>query len=127
VTLKERLQNLAPLAQELEHYREMCKRMGGIADENGNFNEGMKGWLDRIDRYLAELEYFDGLMDVCEKKAACRMVIRLKYYEGLTWEQVSRKMHYSDAHVRRLRDQAIGRLEEAQRWEQMDIDDVEGA
>lgn len=135
MTIKEQLQNIAALARELEHCRRLCKAVVDEAvkhleegeDIADKLKEPQAAWWERLQRYLAEMAYIDGLMDVYEESIKHRMILRLKYYEALTWEQVTQRMHYSDAHVRRLHDAAIQRLEEARRWEQMDIEDVEGA
>jgi len=128
MTIKEKLQNVAALAMELEHYRQQCKKLFEKAKECMDdpvlftVTDEFTAWWERSQKYLAEMAYIDGLMDVYEESSRCRMIIRLKYYEGLTWEQVARRMHYSDAYVRRLHDEAIRRIEESKRWEQMDME-----
>jgi len=137
MTLKERLKEARTLAQELEYYRGLLKkqfeemRAAGLdEDEDGERylnSEPFKAWWARSQRWAAELDYLQGLLETGGVSGRHRQVIRLRYYEGLSWEDVARRMHYAESHVRRLHEVAIRDMEEAQRWEQMDIDDAEGA
>jgi hypothetical protein len=127
MTINDKLQDIAGLAKRLECYREQCREAGGIADEDGNLNAPMLAWWEACDTYLAEMAYIDGLMDVYGEGAKGRRLVRLLYYEGLSWEQTVRRLHCTEDQARTLHDSTICRIEESRRWEQMDIEDTEGA
>ena len=124
---------MASLALELDHHRTLCKRFiedigpREMEDNMYTASEPFQAWFQRSERYATELGYLEELLDVSGARSRERHVIRLRYYEGLEWWQVAKAMHYSEAHVRRFHEVTIQKMEEAQRWEQMDIEDVAGA
>lgn len=54
-----------------------------------------------------------------------RRVLKLKFFEDLTYEEVAEKIDYSTTQTRRIIDRALKRLKVGQLWSEMNIDGIE--
>ena len=54
-----------------------------------------------------------------------RRVLKLKFFENLTYEEVAEKIDYSPTQTRRIIDRALKRLKVGQLWSEMNIDGIE--
>ena len=69
----------------------------------------------RIDAKIAEMTK---LLDEIEKLLGevgnpdYRLLLELRYLQGLTWEQIAKKMHYSWRHIIRLHGKALLQMQD---------------
>ena len=54
-----------------------------------------------------------------------RRVLKLKFFEDLTYEEVAEKIDYSPTQTRRIVDRALKRLKVGQLWSEMNSDGIE--
>lgn len=54
-----------------------------------------------------------------------RRVLKLKFFDGLTYEAVSEKINFSPTQTRRICDRALKRLKVGHMWTHMDSDGIE--
>ena len=104
----------------LKVYREMRQEAEQIAELRGVVcslrTDRRKDLCDRVDRLLAEkrrhllveLEEIERAIDALESRE--RLILRDHYINGLTWEEVSCRRHYSLQHVHRIHAEALKNL-----------------
>lgn len=63
--------------------------------------------IEELDRQLLEIE--EAIEGLASRE---RRILRHKYIEGLTWEQVGDVSGYCERHARRIHDRAIKKLKE---------------
>lgn len=80
---------------------------------------GRKRLVERYQKKQAdladEMKRVEGLVTVLDPREA--EVMRLHYFEGLTWEQVSEKMYYSLRAVHRIHNRALKKIASIQKGE----------
>ena len=112
VTRRE-LERCAALAQEADHLRERMIRLRADAEEAGEAARSLEQltarWWLVIDAYLALMGRIDQAIAGLECPAV-RTVMRLRYLEGLAWEEVGYRAHYASSHCRRLCCQGLQQL-----------------
>ena len=111
------------LGERIERMRSMLERVTGTRDNTGARSTAE---ADPMAARIAELidleaEWFDSMLGierrsiVAEGCLGCltsqqREVVHWRYIEGMAWNEVSRRTHYSRRHCIRIRDRAVDRL-----------------
>lgn len=123
---KRDLERCAALAQEADNLRDRMIRLKSAAEESGMRLEALPGsgrrdgqhgdpvgeavanmdklrvrWMHVIDQYLALMLRADEAIAGLDAPEV-RTVMRLRYIDGLPWEEVSVKANYATSHCRRL-------------------------
>lgn len=111
------------LGENIERMRSTLERATAASDRNGGRSTVE---TDPMSARVAELidleaEWFDSMLAI-EKRSivaegclGCltsqqREVVHWRYIEGMGWEEVSRRTHYSRRHCFNIRDRAVDRL-----------------
>lgn|GEM_PF-792250 len=128
---KTELERCATLAREADNLRERMIRLraaaegagmrldgmpaGGVGDPVGeavaNLDKLRTRWMRTIDQYLALMLRADEAIAELESPEV-RTVLRLRYIDGLPWEEVSVKVNYASSHCRRLCNRGLRELTE---------------
>ena len=127
---KRELERCAALAREADNLRERIIRLraaaegagmrldgmpaGGIGDPVGeavaNLDKLRARWMRTIDQYLALMLRADEAIAALDSPEV-RTVLRLRYIDGLPWEEVSVKVNYASSHCRRLCNRGLRELD----------------
>ena len=127
---KRELERCAALAREADNLRERMIRLRAAAEGAGMRLDGMPGggigdpvgeavanldkmrmrWMRTIDQYLALMLRADEAIAGLGSPEV-RTVLRLRYIDGLPWEEVSVKVNYASSHCRRLCNKGVRELE----------------
>ena len=86
------------------HKLHVIDRMGDIYDKRCKF---YKAKVAEIDRKLEEIEEAIKPLEPTE-----RTLVRLHYFQGMTWEDCADKMGYSWRHVHRIHGRLLAKLQE---------------
>ena len=125
------LERCAALAREADNLRERMIRLRAAAEGAGMRLDGMPAagigdpvgeavanldklrarWMRTIDQYLALMLRADEAIAELEAPEV-RTVLRLRYIDGLPWEEVSVKVNYASSHCRRLCNRGLRELAE---------------
>ncbi|MCL2545033.1 MAG: DUF1492 domain-containing protein [Clostridia bacterium] len=128
---KRELERCAALAREADNLRERMIRLRAAAEGAGMRLDGMPGggigdpvgeavanldklrarWMRTIDQYLALMLRADEAIAGLQSPEV-RTVLRLRYIDGLPWEEVSVKVNYASSHCRRLGNKGVRELGE---------------
>ena len=121
INIKRERDQLRDMLDEIEAtlYHPKIQHMTGMPSNisDGNRHEDLiVKHIDLQDRYKAKIEELAARQLEVEKaidalRPPHRMLLRYRYIDGLTWEQVSEKMHYSLRNVHRMRKEAVLMLE----------------
>lgn len=124
-TLRQERDKLAQQIEELEVvlYGPKSQKLDGMPHNGGG---GQGSGMNLADKHM-ELErlYNEKIAELTDKLAEIeeaitplepreRTLIRLHYFQGLTWEQVAVKMNYSWRQVHRLHGKALEKLQQLQ-------------
>ena len=135
---KQELERCAALAREADHLRERIIRLHAAAEGTGMRVDGVPGgsgigdpvgdavanldklqgrWTRAIDRYLALMLRADEAIAALESPDV-RTVLRLRFIDGLTWDEISMQAHFAPSHCRRLCNRGLRLLSEPEeeRW-----------
>lgn len=116
---KHRLKAYREMKQEADQLQRMQNDLRctvASLQARGCMAERLKDLSDRVDRLLAEkrmrllaeLEEIERAIDALESRE--RLILRDHYINGLTWEEVSCRRHYSLQHVHRIHAEALKNL-----------------
>jgi len=81
-----------------------------VGEAVGNLDKLHGRWMRAIDQYLALMLRVDEAIAELESPEI-RTVLRLRFIDGLPWEEVGVKMHYATSHCRRLCNRGLQELE----------------
>ena len=121
INIKRERDQLREMLDEIEAtlYPPKIQHMTGMPSNisDGNRQEDLiVKHIDLQDRYKAKIEELAARQIEVEKaidalRPPHRMLLRYRYIDGLTWEQVSERIHYSWRQTHRLHREALQMLE----------------
>ena len=121
INIKRERDQLREMLDEIEAtlYHPKIQHMAGMPSNisDGNRQEDLiVKHIDLQDRYKAKIEELAARQLEVEKaidalRPPHRMLLRYRYIDGLTWEQVSERLHYSWSQTHRLHREALQMLE----------------
>lgn len=126
------LERCAALAREADSLRERMIRLRAAAEGAGMRLDGMPAsgvgdpvgeavanmdkllaqWLRNINEFLALVKRVDDAIARLESPEI-RTVMRLRYIDGMPWDEVSEKVNYASSHCRRLCSRGLREVLEA--------------
>ena len=96
----------------------MTQRLTGMP-HGSDGHDRMMAYVARLDEL--EFRYADLIAERAEARLKVELalialpeqqerVIRLRFIDGLSWERIARRMHYSESHLRKISRAALRRL-----------------
>lgn len=123
IIIKREVEQIREMMDEIEAklYHPKIQRLTGmpVNASDGNRQEDLIiKHIDLQNMYKAKILELSARQLEVEKaidklRPPYRMLLRYRYIDGLTWDQVSEKMHYSLRNVHRMRKEAVRMLESA--------------
>lgn len=124
MTAKEYLKQGHTVARDVRFKRERIARLRDMAEHSTSFHTAgrvsgtpqrskMENCIVQIDELEREIDAAVGLLGEIRaaigrvENPAYRNVLELRYIDGMTWEQIADRMHYSDRWVKVLHGRAL--------------------
>ena len=95
-----------PIISDMPHGTGVTDRIGNIVSKRCYIQDKIDQKLDELICLKEQIENAISGLDPNE-----RLLIRLKYCEGLTWEEVAVRLNYTWRHVHRIHKNILQKLE----------------
>jgi len=104
-----RLQATAEGAGLQKGFKPPTKSDDPVGESVANLDKLQRLWQGILNRYLVLLGHVDAAITALDDPSV-REVLRLRYIDGLPWDEVGEKVNYASSHCRRLCNKGLKEL-----------------